>query len=253
MIEASRPSRVSVVMPTYRQAKFLPRSLRSLLDQDFTDWELVIVDDGSDDDTQAVLQPFLGDPRITVIRFEHNQGLGRALNAGIDASNAELIAYLPSDDVWYPEHLASLVALLDHEPEVILAHSGVRHSYNRYATDQAPGECLQLVRPCIAALTNAGPNAMNLPLTTWTACSGHGCAHWGQLQALAKSLASGSVIPGSVTNSCASRLAVSARTGPTAGCGSRCASTLRKATSSTRWSGSPAFATARTHRPLLTV
>jgi len=146
MIEASRPSRVSVVMPTYRQAKFLPRSLRSLLDQDFTDWELVIVDDGSDDDTQAVLQPFLGDPRITVIRFEHNQGLGRALNAGIDASNAELIAYLPSDDVWYPEHLASLVALLDHEPEVILAHSGVRHSYNRYATDQAPGECLQLVQ-----------------------------------------------------------------------------------------------------------
>jgi hypothetical protein len=146
MTDVSLSARVSVVMPTYRQARFLPRAVRSLLDQTFTDWELVIVDDGSDDDTQTVIQSFLADPRISVVRFERNQGLGRALNAGLDASNAELIAYLPSDDVWYPEHLASLLALLDRQPDLILAHSGVRHSYNRYASDQVPGECLQLVQ-----------------------------------------------------------------------------------------------------------
>src|SRR5687768_4930976 len=99
MTDVSPSARVSVVMPTYRQARFLPRAVHSLLDQSFTDWELVIVDDGSDDDTQTVIQSFLADPRISVVRFERNQGLGRALNAGLDASNAELIAYLPSDDV----------------------------------------------------------------------------------------------------------------------------------------------------------
>jgi hypothetical protein len=146
MINVPPSARVSVVMPTYRQARFLPRALHSLLDQEFTDWDLVIVDDGSDDDTQSVLQPFLSDSRIASIRFERNEGLGRALNAGIDASSGELIAYLPSDDVWYPGHLASLVALFDRQPELILAHSGLRHSYNRYAPDQAPGEGLQLVQ-----------------------------------------------------------------------------------------------------------
>jgi glycosyltransferase involved in cell wall biosynthesis len=144
-LEAGIP-RVSVVTPTYRQARFLPRALNSLLEQTWTDWELVIVDDGSPDDTWEVLQPYLVDLRMQALRFDENQGLGRALNAGLDASNAELIAYLPSDDVWYPEHLASLVAIFDQHPEVFLAYSGVRHSYNRYATEHVPGECLQLVQ-----------------------------------------------------------------------------------------------------------
>lgn len=138
--------RVTVVMPTYRQARFLRRALDSLLAQSFPAWELVVVDDGSPDETQQVLAPYLADPRIRAIRFPRNEGLGRALNAGIDAGSAPLLAYLPSDDVWYEEHLASLVELFAADPGLALAYSGVRHAYNRTAPGQIDGEPLQLVQ-----------------------------------------------------------------------------------------------------------
>lgn len=144
--EPSAAPRVSVVMPTFKQARFLPRALDSLLAQSMAYWELVVVDDGSPDHTQAVLGPYQADARIRTFRFASNEGLGRALNAGIDASRAALIAYLPSDDVWYEEHLTSLVALFDADPELVLAYSGLRHSYNRTSPGQIEGESLQLVQ-----------------------------------------------------------------------------------------------------------
>ena len=82
----SVPPRVSVIMPTFKQARFLRRAIDSLLTQSLTDWELIVVDDGSPDDTQAILASFLEDPQIRGIRFDANRGLGRALNAGLDAS-----------------------------------------------------------------------------------------------------------------------------------------------------------------------
>ncbi len=66
--------RVSVVMPTFKQARFVRRAIDSLLIQSMTDWELIVVDDGSPDGTQAILAPFLTDPRIRTIRFETNEG-----------------------------------------------------------------------------------------------------------------------------------------------------------------------------------
>ena len=70
----SVPPRVSVIMPTFKQARFLRRAIDSLLTQSLTDWELIVVDDGSPDDTQAILAPFLDDPRIRGIRFDANRG-----------------------------------------------------------------------------------------------------------------------------------------------------------------------------------
>ncbi len=142
----SVPPRVSVIMPTFKQARFLRRAIDSLLTQSLTDWELIVVDDGSPDDTQAILAPFLDDPRMRGIRFDANQGLGRALNAGLDASSGPLIAYLPSDDVWYRDHLASMVDLFTSQPDLVLAYSGVRHHYNRSTPGQIEGEPLQLVQ-----------------------------------------------------------------------------------------------------------
>ncbi|MDP8932537.1 MAG: glycosyltransferase family 2 protein, partial [Actinomycetota bacterium] len=142
----SVPPRVSVIMPTFKQARFLRRAIDSLLTQSWTDWELIVVDDGSPDDTQAILAPFLDDPRIRCLRFDANQGLGRALNAGLDASGGSLIAYLPSDDVWYRDHLASMVDLFTSQPDLVLAYSGVRHHYNRSTPGQIEGEPLQLVQ-----------------------------------------------------------------------------------------------------------
>ena len=138
--------RVGVAVPTFRQAPFLPRALASLLAQTFADWEAVVVDDGSPDATGEAVAPFLADPRFRYVRLPENRGLGHALNAGLDLLRADLVAYLPSDDVYHAHHLAALVACLDAAPEAVLAFSGVRHAYNRFAPGQVAGEPLQLAQ-----------------------------------------------------------------------------------------------------------
>lgn len=143
---AGHSPRVSVLMPTFEQAAFIGRALDSLWAQTYADWELLIVDDGSRDDTAAALAPWLADARVRYLRFDANGGLGRAINAGLDAARGELLAYLPSDDVWYRAHLARLVACLERAPGAVLAYAGVRHHYKRSAEGIIPGECLQPVQ-----------------------------------------------------------------------------------------------------------
>ena len=137
---------VSVLMPTFQQSAFIARAVAGLLAQMLTDWELIVVDDGSRDATEAALAPFLAEPRIRLVRLPENRGLGAALNLGLELARAGLVAYLPSDDVVYPEHLASLRRLLDERPDAVLAFSGVRHHYNRIAEAEVPGFPLQLVQ-----------------------------------------------------------------------------------------------------------
>ncbi len=140
-------ARVAVLVPTYRQAAFLARALESLLAQSFEDWEAVVVDDASPDETWQVLAPYLArDSRIRAIRLQANVDLGGALNEGLAATTAPLVAYLPSDDVWYSDHLASLVATLDGHPDAVLAHAGLRHHYNRETLEPLPADGLQLVQ-----------------------------------------------------------------------------------------------------------
>ena len=143
--EAESP-RVSVLMPTYGHAAFVARAVRSVLDQRLGAWELVVVQDGPDDDTVRAVAPFLADSRVRVVPLARNGGLGAALNAGLDQSLAPLIAYLPSDDVYYQDHLESLVAALERAPDAVLAYSGVRHHYNRADTGAIAGGWLQLAQ-----------------------------------------------------------------------------------------------------------
>src|SRR5215207_8073921 len=126
---SSLPS-VSVLMPTFDQAAFLPRAIVSLLAQSLTDWELIVVDDGSPSRTATweALSPLIDD-RMRYERHELNVGVGAASNAALELAVAPLIAYLPSDDVWFPDHLESLVACLDARPEAVLAYSGVRNEH----------------------------------------------------------------------------------------------------------------------------
>lgn len=158
--------RVSVLIPSYDQAAFLPRALGSLAVQSMSDWEAIVIDDGSGPATRDALScwradlrqpgprvpdaPMRGlrvpDPRIHYLRNERNEGLGRALNIGLGHARAPLIAYLPSDDVYYRDHLASLCAVLDARPGAVLAYSGLRHHTNRSAPGQLPGSWLQLVQ-----------------------------------------------------------------------------------------------------------
>lgn len=138
--------RVTVLMPTYKQAYFICRALASLQAQTFPGWELVIVNDGSPDNTQVCIEPYLSDGRIHYHAFDHNQGLGATLNYALDHAQGELIAYLPSDDVYYAHHLSTLVHALDEHSAASLAYTGVRHHYNRYAEGQIDGYPLQLVQ-----------------------------------------------------------------------------------------------------------
>ncbi len=114
---------VAVVVPTFEQAAHLPRALASALAQTATDLEVFVVDDGSDDDgaTARAITPFLADPRVRAVRMPRNTGLGAALQAGIDATAAPVVAYLPSDDVWLPDHLATLLAALRAAPSAAVA------------------------------------------------------------------------------------------------------------------------------------
>jgi glycosyltransferase involved in cell wall biosynthesis len=104
---------VSVIMPTFNRADTIRRAIRSVQAQTFTDWELIVVDDGSTDNTVALIEG--RDPRLKLIRQE-NQGTAWARNAGLSASAGSYIAFLDSDDEWLPHHLELCVSFLEAFP-----------------------------------------------------------------------------------------------------------------------------------------
>jgi len=138
--------RVSVVMPTYDQDAFLPAAVDSLRSQSMTDWELVVIDDGSPGDAEAALGDALSDPRVRLEILPRNGGLGAALNRGLELTSAPYVAYLPSDDLYFAEHLATLADALDAHPDSPLACAGIRHHEKQVASARIPGEPLQLVQ-----------------------------------------------------------------------------------------------------------
>jgi len=109
---------VSVIIPTYNRAYCLARSISSVLAQSFVDLELIVVDDGSTDNTDAVLRSFT-DPRIRVVRHPENRGVGATINTGIRHSRGALIAFQDSDDEWLPEKLARQVAVMNAADETL--------------------------------------------------------------------------------------------------------------------------------------
>lgn len=98
---------VSVVMPTFNSAATVGDSIRSVQEQSFNDWELLIVDDCSTDSTVEIVEEFaLKDARIRLIQNETNQGAGHSRNRAIEMAAGRYIAFLDSDDLWLPEKLS---------------------------------------------------------------------------------------------------------------------------------------------------
>lgn len=137
---------VSVIMPVYNQAQFLCRAVRALQNQVFTHWELIIINDGSPDETHDTVYSLLRDERITYHRNMVNTGLGAALNIGLDHARGDLITYLPADDLIHRGHLASLTAVLLLHPTATLAYTGTVFRYNKVCDGVPAGEWLQLVQ-----------------------------------------------------------------------------------------------------------
>jgi len=95
----------SVILPTYNRADMLPRAIRSVIGQAFMNWELIIIDDGSTDDTSGVVKQF-NDPRITYI-YQENAERSIARNKGIAQASGRYICFLDSDDYYLPNHLSA--------------------------------------------------------------------------------------------------------------------------------------------------
>ena len=109
---------ISVVVPTYNRARLLPRALESALPQLRPGDEVIVVDDGSTDGTEAVLAPYRG--RIRYVRTA-NRGAGAARNRGVQEAQCPLVAFLDSDDEWMPDKLALQRAFMARRPDVLFA------------------------------------------------------------------------------------------------------------------------------------
>jgi glycosyltransferase involved in cell wall biosynthesis len=115
---------VSVMMPCYNAREALPWALGSLLAQSFEGWEVVMVDDGSTDHPEDIVQQ-AADPRIRLVRLPENRGRGVARQVALDNARGEFIAMLDADDWMYPTRLARQVEVLLHEPSVDLVSAGM--------------------------------------------------------------------------------------------------------------------------------
>jgi len=135
--EPSTAPTVSVVVPAYNAAATLRETLESVLAQTFTDFELLVVDDGSTDATAQIALSF-EDPRVRLLPLAHG-GVSRARNLAVDEARGKLIAFLDADDLWLPRKLALQVALLDARPEVGLCVTrATRIDAASHATGEMP-------------------------------------------------------------------------------------------------------------------
>lgn len=116
--------KVSIIIPTYNRAHLIGRAIQSVLNQTYQDFELIIVDDGSRDDTEKFVK-CLEDERIVYIRHEENKGPSAARNTGIKESKGEYIAFQDSDDEWFSEKLEKQIEVFHNSPpEVGVVYSG---------------------------------------------------------------------------------------------------------------------------------
>lgn len=123
-------------MAAYNRGSFLKRSIESLLKQSFNEWELIIVDDGSNDNTFEIADYYIG--RYHNIRYikHSNRKLPLTRNAGIQASAGEYVTFLDTDDEYKPDHLLLRYEFMINNPDVDLIHGGVEIIGNPYVKDK---------------------------------------------------------------------------------------------------------------------
>jgi glycosyltransferase involved in cell wall biosynthesis len=129
--------RVSIIIPVYQGDRFLAEALESVLNQTYINYEIIVVDDGSTDNSLEVLEHYFEKIRYV---FQENQGVAAARNYGIKIAKGELIAFLDQDDLWLPDKLALQVACFDEHPELGIVHCG-------WQRVNAIGETLGEVKP----------------------------------------------------------------------------------------------------------
>ena len=107
---------VSIIVPTYNRGNLIGETIQSVIDQSYKNWELIIVDDGSTDDTKKRVEEFK-DTRIQFHLTVHSGVIGRVRNRGITYSKGNYIAFLDSDDLWLPNKLERQLSFLKKNPQ----------------------------------------------------------------------------------------------------------------------------------------
>ena len=120
--------RVTVVIPAYNRADTLPRAIRSALNQTYSNLTVIVVDDGSTDNTQAVLaRMFPNEPRLDLIRLSSRGGAPRARNLGVEHAKCQYVAFLDSDDEWHTDKIECQVKAITLNDGAVAAFSWIEH------------------------------------------------------------------------------------------------------------------------------
>jgi len=141
---------ITICIPAYNAARYLPATLESVRSQSHSHWELIVTEDGSPEPVESLVQAFALTVRQPVLyqRHEKNQGLPAARNTGITKASGKWIALLDSDDLWLPCHLAELAAAARENPAADLVHAG------SVLFDSESGRETEVRAPSVAALRN---------------------------------------------------------------------------------------------------
>ncbi len=142
---------ISIILPTYNRAHYLNDCINSVINQTFKDWELLIVDDGSQDQTFEIINPFL--EQWENIRYLKHKNRKQALsrNAGIQASFGKYITFLDSDDQYHPNHLELRWEYMNDHPEVDFIMGGYDTKEDRFVADYyQPGKLINVLDCAIA-------------------------------------------------------------------------------------------------------
>lgn len=151
----SRAPFFSVILCTYNRATLLPRALDSLIAQTDAGWELILVDDGSTDNTAEVIRDWIAQhPQAAVVHIHHtNIGLAASRNVGAGAASGEWLTFLDSDDFYAPEHLAARRRVLEQHPAVDFLHGGVTVIGDPYVADKDNPDQLIHLDECLIDAT----------------------------------------------------------------------------------------------------
>lgn len=117
------PPTVSINLCCYNSEKYLEETLQSIFAQTYKDWELVVINDGSTDSTEQIIQKYINDGWPIIYHYQSNAGLGASRNKAIELSTGEFIAIIDHDDLWSPSKLAKQIALFAGRPQIGLVYT----------------------------------------------------------------------------------------------------------------------------------
>lgn len=147
---------VSIIIPTFNRAKLLYRAIDSVIAQTFKNWELIIVDDGSTDETYQVVEKYFLMIKNLKYLKQHNSKLPAARNIGIKISKGDFITFLDSDDEYKKEHLMLRVNYMRSNPEIDLIYGGIEIVGDPYVPDKYDRSRKIHINDCVVGATFFG-------------------------------------------------------------------------------------------------